>query len=290
MPHVPDDPDDHRAVVLRHQATDRIAAWPEPVCQVLVDDHDLRARGVAVVEVTSRPERNLHGLQVMLIDDPRKHGWSLAGRYATPTARIPHVRFRPSGSTSLNPTASTPRIVETFRTCHRGTAPHPPAFEGSRRIDTPGHRVLRLEPEIHLQQGREAAEQKARAHEEDTRQRDLGDDERVAGDDGAPARAALVRGLLGSMTARQVERREDAACNAGQRGEPDRHDERHGIDRRVLQERDANVCSRASALVAHIATGTPMTDPRTARSRLSARAWAIRCRRDAPMATRIANS
>ena len=94
------------------------------------------------------------------------------------------MRLRPSGSTSLKPTASTPGIAATLRddAVEIVVARPPRLVEGPRRVDAPRHRVLRLEPEIDLQQRAEAAEQQSRADQQHARERDLDDHQRVAGE------------------------------------------------------------------------------------------------------------
>jgi hypothetical protein len=73
-------------------------------------------------------------------------------------------------------------------------------FETARRIDAPGHRVLRLEPELDLKERAEAAEEQAGADEEDAGERDFGDDEGIAHSGRGTTGRALMRGVPEAVT------------------------------------------------------------------------------------------
>ena len=99
--------------------------------------------------------------------------------------------------------------------------------------------MLRLEAQIDLQQGAEAAKEEASADEEDAGERDLGDDQGVArGHRGTP-RAALVGGVvqrLAPVPAREAESGQQAAGDAGESRQSDGEGERRRIDPGILQQ------------------------------------------------------
>ena len=78
---VGDDADDGRAAVLGDLLPDGITIGPELAREVLVDDDGLLARrGVAIVEEPARTQRDLHGLEIVLIDHAREDRRALPWR------------------------------------------------------------------------------------------------------------------------------------------------------------------------------------------------------------------
>ena len=194
---------------------------------------------VARVEVAARAQRDLHGLQVVLVHDARERRGILARGILDPLgARAPGPiapeREDIAEADRLDARQrrdAADRAVEVLVGVGE-------AVEGARRIDPPGHGVLRLEAEIDLEQRAEAAEQQARADEQHAGERDLDDDERVARERGRSSGAALLRGvLLRAVPADRCQAGSTPQAIAGQPGEPDRDRERERIDRGVLQER-----------------------------------------------------
>ena len=157
------------------------------------------------------------------------------GGYSTPFARTPHVRLRPSGSTSLRPTASTPGSAATR--AHDAVevlaAPRRGLSNDAGRIDAPRHRVLRLKAEVDLQQRAEAAEQQARRRP--AARRPARPRRRRARCARTPTSGRRCAGAWRSAAPPWPRER----CSAGSTpqampasaGEPDRHGERDRVDR-----------------------------------------------------------
>ncbi len=238
------DADHERAAVLVHPLADRIAAGPEPPRQALVDDDRLGPLlVVALVEGPARDDRDPHRGQVPVVDDPRKGERILAlrildaGRPRAPGPVAPE-RQRVAQADGLDPGQrrhAPQRGVEVRGALGvRG--------EPARVVEAPGHRVLRLEAELHLQQAVEAAEEQARADQQHAGQGHLGHDERVARGGRRARGAALVGGArerLAAVAVREIERGQHAAREARERRQADRDGERQRVDARVLQQRDA---------------------------------------------------
>ena len=133
---------------------DGLLARPQRFREVLVDDHrPLAGRGVAGIEVAPGLERNLHRLQVARVDDAGIDAVALPGRIAdakradTPgaiAAERQHVaqpcRFDAGKRGNLGD-----GVVEVLVGLRQ-------AVELPRRVHAPGHRVLRLEPELDVEE------------------------------------------------------------------------------------------------------------------------------------------
>ena len=147
-------------------------------------------------------------------------------------ATRPQLRLRSSGSMSVMPAASIPGMARTRCRISWSDGPAPRPASAIVDFDLDGGHMRGLEAEIDVEQTQEAAQQQARADQQHTRQRHLGDHQRGSQALVAPAlahaRTAVFQRLL-QVAARNLE----CGSEAEDRADGDRNQHRPG-ERRAI--------------------------------------------------------
>ena len=243
---VPDDADDRtRDVVFEHLDLfpDRILVRPETARHRLVDDENRRRVGaVLVAEKPAANQRDLGGAEIAscreIEEDLRLASGRGSGAVEKRNPGRPGVTGKGQAADQrggfysgnlLDPIEDL--LVKIPRRIGLGVL-------RARQTIFQGEQVLRLEPDVGLEQFAEAANQQAGRDQEQDRERDLRDDESAAHPIPARAAAAAASAFFQSglqLRARQLQRRHETEQPAGDDREREREEKDAGVDRGVLR-------------------------------------------------------